>query len=79
MTEPEFDTGVTGRRLRIFLVILVLVAVIIWFVAPFGTTKQEAPVQPVTQSKDWAPEPTGPAVPVNLPKTPMTNVPDKAP
>jgi hypothetical protein len=71
--------------------VIVVTALIVWFAIPFGPRRAERPVPPVTQSRavpqsksttqstEWAPEPTGPSVPINLPKTPMTNVPEKAP
>jgi hypothetical protein len=57
----------------------VVVAGALWLGALWGTGNKAAPVQPVAKSTEWTAEPTGPAVPVNLPKTPMTNTPDKAP
>lgn len=45
---------------------------------PWGTGNKAALVQPVATSTDWALDPTGPAVAVNLLKTPMTNTPEIA-
>ena len=50
-----------------------------WYWRCQPEAQQAAPVPPVAKSTEWAAEPAGPAVPVNLPKTPMTNTPDKAP
>ena len=83
MTNPALDKRPTSRWLGRIVLILVI-ALIVWFMFPFGPRKAEPPVQSVTQSKgvtqstEWAPEPTGPSAPVNLPKTPMTNVPDQS-
>jgi hypothetical protein len=59
--------------------LIVVVAGVLWFAAPWETAKKAPPAEPVARSTDWAVEPTGPAVPVNLPKTQMTNVPNKTP
>jgi len=57
--------------------LLVAVALaVFWLGAPWQTGPKTGSAQPVAKSTNWAIEPTGPAVPVNLPKTEMTNAPD---
>jgi hypothetical protein len=57
-----------------------LVAGGIWLGALWEpVSKIPVAAQPVAKATDWAVQPAGPAVPVTLPKTPMTNTPDKTP
>ncbi|WCT78605.1 hypothetical protein [Novosphingobium humi] len=77
MTDPASELPPARKWFSIALVILVLVVLFLWYSPHSGKPKQEQPVAPTPRSTEWAPEPTGPAVPVNLPRTPMTNVPDR--
>lgn len=78
MTDPVFEGPPVRQWAWIFGVALVVVAAIFWLGGALDTDHSASSAQPVGRSTEWAPEPTGPAVPVNLPKTPMTNAPDKA-
>ncbi len=80
MTIPVFDPAASGKWWWRIAALVVVIAVIFWFAGSLGPKKDEAQTaQPTVRSTDWAPEPTGPKVPVNLPKTRMTNVPEKTP
>jgi len=79
MTEPVSERPPAKRWFWKICLILAVVAAILWFAVSLETGKKEPAGQPVARSTDWAPEPTGPVVPVTLPKTPMTNTPEKAP
>jgi hypothetical protein len=75
VTDPAPDNPPSKRLLKVVLVVVVIVAIFL-VAKPLGY-RQPAPPEP--QSTEWANEPEGPAVPVTLPKTPMTNVPEKPP
>jgi hypothetical protein len=80
MTISTSDAGSSGKWWWRIALLVLIIAVIVWFAPSLGTKKEAASSgEPVVRSTDWAPEPTGPKVPVNLPKTRMTNVPEKAP
>jgi cytochrome c-type biogenesis protein CcmH/NrfF len=72
MAEPSF----TGRSkwLWIVLVLVLLVVLAIW-IARSQKERDLVVTVPAGQETEWAVEPTGPAVPVTLPTTPMTNAP----
>ncbi len=59
--------------------IMIVIATIIWLGASLEAAGKPSPVQPVARSTDWAIQPTGPAVRVNLPAIRMANTPGKAP
>jgi len=63
--------------LWIFAVFAILVIIGLFYFAPFHTVTPEEESTPTAPSTEWTEAPTGPAVPVDLPKTPMTNVPEK--
>lgn len=63
------------RLIWVLAAAVAIAAGFIWFARPAGDRTQAPPAKPVAQSTDWAAEPQGPAVPVELPKTPMTNAP----
>lgn len=72
------DSTPTGRANWLWIVIILALIVLffIWLWKPSGDTGHivVAP-QPTAQATDWAVEPSGPKVPVNLPETEMTNAP----
>lgn len=45
------------------------------FARPLGKTESDPAAKPAPQSTEWAEDAKDPAVPVELPTTPMTNVP----
>lgn len=55
---------------------LLIVGAVFWFFT--RSEERLQPPVPASQSKDWTVEPQGPAVPVNLPKTRMTNAPSSS-
>lgn len=65
-----------NRLIWLLAAALVIAVAFIWFAKPAGESTQAPPAKPVAQSTDWTAEPQGPAVPVKLPDTPMTNTPD---
>ncbi|MBN9143681.1 MULTISPECIES: hypothetical protein [unclassified Novosphingobium] len=77
MKDPVSGPSPAKRWLSAIMVLLLVLVLTIWYVAPPSKPKQEQQARPAPRSTEWAPEPAGPAVPVNLPKTPMTNVPDQ--
>lgn len=69
MTDPARSDVTRKKRLWLFGLVLLAIAVSFWFARPLG----EPTTKPRAQSTEWAPEPEGEAVPVNLPTTPLKN------
>ncbi len=77
---PEFNRNKMPASNWLWIIILALlfITAIVWFVNPMGRVKAAATITKAAPSTQWAPAATGPAVPVNLPTTLMTNAPVKA-
>jgi hypothetical protein len=65
----------TKKWAWILVLVLLAIGAAVWFARPLRDAAKEEPSRPAAQSTEWTPEPEGSAVPVNLPKTPMTNAP----
>lgn len=63
-----------SKWLWIGLILILLVVFVVWTLRSSGERDLVATV-PAGEETEWAVEPTGPAVPVILPTTPMTNAP----
>ncbi|HTN15749.1 MAG TPA: hypothetical protein VL094_13175 [Sphingomonadaceae bacterium] len=80
MTEPASKSS---NRLLLLIAALVVVIAAVWYLGPFGKedegrTELKADVTDVSGGELIVTEPTPGEVPVNVPDTPMTNVPPSA-
>lgn len=74
MTDPVRD-GVMKKRLLWTIVLVALaIAASFWFAQPLDKPPEVETGSLQPQSTEWAVEPEGEKVPVNLPNTPMRNV-----
>lgn len=77
MTDPNISRYGWKMWLVIVTALVLLVAIVLLFYAPLrGPVPDEAPATPSTE---WTTAPEGPAVPVDLPETPMRNAPRETP
>jgi hypothetical protein len=76
MTDPARSDATRKKRLWMFGLVLLAIAVSFWFARPLGEPDKVEPGKPQAQSTEWAPEPEGEAVPVDLPTTPLKDVAD---
>lgn len=67
MADPTSPGGL--RWLWLLIILLLVVAAIVWLTRPPKQARTMVPAPP------FVVEPSGPAVPVTLPNTPMRNVP----
>lgn len=75
MSDPVRETKTAGKWLWPVVVTLLVIGALFWFAKPLGEPEKVGTAKPAAQSTEWAEEPKGPAVPVTLPTTPLTNVP----
>jgi hypothetical protein len=75
MSDPLGGSKTAKKWVRTLGLVLLAIGAAVWFARPLGEPTMVEPSRPAPQSTEWAPEPEGSAVPVTLPKTPMTNVP----
>jgi hypothetical protein len=77
MSDPLREDSAMKKWVWAFLLVLLAIGVTVWFARPWAEPTKVETSGPAPQSTEWAPEPEGSAVPITLPKTPMTNVPDE--
>jgi len=71
----------TGRSSWLWMAVILalLVVLVVWFFGPVGDAGSQQAAAPEVESTDFVAEnPTEPAVPVTLPDTPMTSLPESA-
>lgn len=73
MVDPIDDGAAKRRRLWVIVLVVLAIAASFWFARPLGVSEKVEPARPQAQSTEWAEEPDGEKVPVNLPNTPMLN------
>lgn len=73
MEKPPSSPKASSKWFWILILLALFIVVVVWFANPLGKVEQPPPAQTVKQSTEWAPEPEGPAVEVNLPETPLKN------
>jgi len=76
LTDPLSDQKPPSRWFWIVIILLLFAILLAWLLLPLAEVDQGAPPEQLPPSSEWIQaNPTEPSVPVELPKTPMTNVP----
>jgi hypothetical protein len=73
--SPPRKAGIQWIWVAVLLGLLILV--IVWFSDPLGSIAGSPAADPTANPTEWTIEPTGPAVDVKLPETPLKNSPAK--
>lgn len=78
------ETSSTGRANWLWIVVILglLALLVLWLLDPTGDVDEAAladPAAPQVEATGFVVAPTGPAVPVTLPDTPMTSAPVETP
>lgn len=72
-SDRKRRTGRWSQWYWLATLLAVLILVLIWFADPFAISEVRPGPRPTANPTDWTVKPTGPAVQVNLPTTPMRN------
>lgn len=73
MPPPSSQATSKARWFWVVVLLALLITVIFWFADPLGIVEGTPRPEPTANPTEWTVEPTGPAVEVRLPETPMTN------